>query len=326
MTPALWIALIAMASIIGVIGFLRSNDSTEPDPSGIDAGAAGSGAVEGGEPGDRSGDGTTRAAGSGPIARATRIDVPRLSEVSLGEEVYTVLWASVTQRGPVKRLRLRIRFVNEGRYPANFWTQAFRLAFADRVIAPVDGPERVVQGNTIDHDAVTFDVPRNLDRATLRIVRSDESAAIPLDLTPIGYEEATDTADPGDVLSRASRTALPVPLPDTLLAGDVAITLTNAVMRRFVNRLRLVLGFRLDNSTEYSELVSESAFRLIAGDETFAPQDNAATELRPRGTRFINVMFAVPPGTSRVVLRVSHKDQMVDRTIELGLDQQRDRE
>jgi len=325
MSPALWIALIAMAAVIGVIGVLRNSGGQDVDMTG-----AGDPRPSGLTTDDGARDDGTNAQREGTaarMARAMRIDLPRLSEIVLGDEVYTILWASVTPRGPINRLRLRIRFINDGRVDTNFWTRAFALAVGDQILTPVDGPERIVPFATIDHDAVTFDVPGHADRAVLRVTRNDETAELPLDLTPVGYEEANDTADAGDADSRASRTTLPVPVPDTLLTGDLGMTLTNAVMRRFVNRLRVAFAFRLENTTGVADTVTEASYRLVAGSDLLTPVDDPAALIRPRSTRFVNVLFEVPPGTARVILRVRHKDQPpVERTIDLGLGVQRDQE
>jgi hypothetical protein len=316
------VALVALAIVIAWLALRRvgggiptggtgPDSATLPGAGTIDpdtSAVAGSGAF------DPAGGGAvgTDATGSGADggARALRLEVPRLSEIILGDNLYTLLWASLTPRGDVNRLRLRLRFVNEGRYGVNFSAAAFRLAAGNRVLVPVDGPERVVPTATIDHDAVTFDVPAGANRVTLRVLGTAATAELPLDLTPLGPVQPADTADPGDALSRAVRSALPVSLPETLLSAEgVTFTLTSASLRRFVNVTRIAFGFRFENATRYSVALSGDAFRLLAGRDALAPVNLLSEVGEPDATRHFDLLFEVPPETREVMLRLRYGEQ-----------------
>jgi hypothetical protein len=308
--------------VIGLLGRARENGvaGDEAAAGGTDAGS--SRLADTARPDSAEGTAApldTARPGAGAPAGAVRIELPRVSEIMLADNLYTLLWASVTPRGAVNRLRLRLRFINESRYPVYFTASMFRLAMGDRVLVPVDGPDEVVPPATIEHDAVTFDVPRGVDRVTLRVLGNDDVAELPLDLTPVGPEEAADTADPGDALSQAIRSALPVQLPETLLAAEgVTYTMTSATLRRFANVIRLGFGFRFENGTRYSVAISGDAFRLLAGTDVLAPVNSLAEVGEPDATRHFDVVFEVPPDTRRVTLRLRYGEQApAERSFEL---------
>lgn len=154
------------------IGFFDSSSS--PDGTASVAAPVGEPAVgEGGyaaAPGNAS-----------PIEALT----PAMSEVVLGNGVYTLQEVRVTRRTPNDDgLLLKVRLMNNSRYDANFWDASFRL-FVDGVPrAPVGGLNLLAPGNSATDGEVAFVIPRGARQLVLRIEHYGESADIPLERSP----------------------------------------------------------------------------------------------------------------------------------------------
>ena len=129
------------------------------------------------------------------------IDIPRIAEAAFGDAIYAVVSGNVVMRGDTPELRLRMRLMNFGRYDVGFWDDSFRLAVGGDVLSPTSGLNTSVPGNSLRYGIVTFRLRPQMRAGTLRLVgRQQETAEIPLDLSPTGrppVDEQAEIADSG---------------------------------------------------------------------------------------------------------------------------------
>lgn len=122
-----------------------------------------------------------RTAGSG----AQPIALPALNRVRLagGDAVITILSASVEPIDVDRRsLKFVVRYTNGGRYPANFWSDSYRLIVADVPRAPKNFLDEVVAGDSAKEGDVVFEVPVSAKDVVLQISAGDEKGRIPVTL------------------------------------------------------------------------------------------------------------------------------------------------
>jgi hypothetical protein len=233
-----------------------------------------------------------------------KLDVPAVSEFERNEQIYTLLWASLTARGDTNTLRLRMRFSNEGRAGAYFAASAFRLDLGEERLAPSDGPDVLVSGSTIEHGVITFEIPAREEQGQLRLVE-DDSAPLALDLRRAGPLTAADTSDPGDALSRAVISPLPLATPEPLVRNASGeFTLMRATTRRFVNKVLVVFDVRFTNTSPNGYFYGTDDFRLVSDGQTGAPVRGPSELVPVQSSASANFVFEVPPATRQVTLRV----------------------
>jgi hypothetical protein len=277
-----------------------------------DAGDAATGA-RGGAVSSATGAGTPGASRGAPYT----IDIPRVAEAAFGDVVYAVASGNVVMRDDTNELRLRIRVMNEGRYDVNFWDDSFRLAVGGDVLSPTSGLNSIVPGRSLRYGIVTFRIPPRTKAGTLRIVNSQTSAQIPLELSSTGRPPVDEQAEIADSLGQAV-TAAVVRDPGALIdAGDIGVTLQRASTRRFANTLRLVLSLQMMNHGKYPVHTGAITMRVAAGGEILAPVDFPNQSLDPMTTAAGTVVFDLPTATTRTVLRTTVGDRTVERTFEL---------
>jgi hypothetical protein len=236
-------------------------------------------------------------------APAYSIAIPRLSEVEDGEVVYTLLSGAATAGNP-SIVRLRFRFSNEGRNPANFWDNAFRLAIGGKVLAPVSGLNEVVEGHSLQQGIVRFDLPAKTTDAVLRVIGQDGVAELPLDLRSIGTPSDVDKPDTTDALSRAVFVRV-TREPRPLVTGKpVDYTLVSATMRRFVNTLRVVATVRVANHGRYPFLFGTDVIRLVVDGQATAPTRGPSEAVSSDTTASADFVFDLPPSVGKVSLVV----------------------
>jgi hypothetical protein len=119
-----------------------------------------------------------------PAAKATSpqytIALPGGNKATVGEHVYEIVSTRVERRNPGELgLELGVRFTNNARFDANFWTLAFRLAVDGPARAPTNDLNEVVPGGTTAEGRVAFAVPESAK--TLALVLEDE-VRLPLEL------------------------------------------------------------------------------------------------------------------------------------------------
>jgi hypothetical protein len=104
-------------------------------------------------------------------------------EHRLSGATFILLGTRLSQRtSETYTLTLRMRMLNEGRYPANFWDDEFRLFIDGVPRSPNSGLNETVNGQAARDGDVTFVVPASATDVKLRIVYSGEQADIPLKL------------------------------------------------------------------------------------------------------------------------------------------------
>jgi hypothetical protein len=131
----------------------------------------------------RGGEQSTAEAASLQAARA--LPLPNPSEVRLAQGTMNVriLSARIEAYNAEKEsLVVGLRYVNNGRYPANFWGAKFRLIVEGIPRAPTNSLNEVVDGQSAKEGEVVFEVPTGTLSAALRIMSGDEHTDVPLQL------------------------------------------------------------------------------------------------------------------------------------------------
>jgi hypothetical protein len=301
-----WIAAAIALVIVGVAGALialrpatRTNDarsSVEPSTPPVEP------AVE------NAGDDGGRRGNAPPVpaqGSAYAIRIPRLSEISHADLIYTLVSGSVSPQGPTAELRLRMRVSNSGRYDANLWDNSFRLNVDGRLIEPTSGLNEVLAGNSIDDAIVIFDVPSGARDTVLRVSYNNASAAMRLNLTPTGRPPENERDDSIDALSRAVLYPLQRDDRQVLQAGGWNVVLRRAAARRFLNKVRLTFVMQLGNRGRVPRHSGDVVVRLGVGGRMLAP-DTAPNEAVERASDVTgDYVFHVPPPTERVTLHVT---------------------
>jgi hypothetical protein len=83
-------------------------------------------------------------------------------------------------------LSLSIRMTNQGKYPANFWDESFRLIAGQDTFAPSGGLNELVAGDSSKVGTILFVVPSTTRTAQLRVkFGADDARTIPFELRPI---------------------------------------------------------------------------------------------------------------------------------------------
>jgi len=72
--------------------------------------------------------------------------------------------------------------MNAGRYPANFWSDSYRLIVNDVPRAPTNLLDEVVNGDSAKEGDVVFEVPVSAKDVVLQISSGDEKSRVPLKL------------------------------------------------------------------------------------------------------------------------------------------------
>jgi hypothetical protein len=106
------------------------------------------------------------------------------SEARLGSFRYKILAAQLEQHNAEQLgLRFTVRMTNNGRYPANFWDDTFRLLVDGVPTAPRSGLNKLVQGQSAEEGEVEFVVPAAAKSVVLRLRNGDDTTEIPIDLS-----------------------------------------------------------------------------------------------------------------------------------------------
>ena len=318
----LWVAAALAVVIVGLL--LYNGSRTRPGDDGGDGSTVGGGAA--GTSSSTSsgveGPGAAGAADGGtPISAADgmayTIDVPRIAEAAFGEVIYAVASGNIVMRGDAPELRLRIRLMNYSRYDVGFWDDSFRLAVAGEVLSPTSGLSSTVPGNSLRYGIVTFRLRPQMRGGTFRIVNNQQTAEIPLDLSPTGRPPVDEQAEIADSTAQAITAAVvrePMTLHD---AGDVMVTLQRASTRRFANTLRFSLSLRFNNRGRFASHSSLIVMRVEAGGELLAPLQAPNENLDPMTTASGSAAFDLPTTATRAVLRTTIGDRTSEKVFDL---------
>jgi hypothetical protein len=207
--------------------------------------------------------------------------------------------------------------MNSGRYDVGFWDHSFRLAVGGDVLSPTSGLNSVAPGNSLRYGIVTFRLRPQMRTGTLRIVSAQETAEIPLDLSPTGRPPVDEQAEIADSLGQAIQAAVvrdPVALHE---GGDVSVTLLRASTRRFANTLRFNLSLRMANSGRYDVHSTMIMMRADAGGEQRPPFQFPNETIASKATATGNAIFDLPTTATRAVLRTTIGDQTTEKSFEL---------
>jgi hypothetical protein len=296
-----WVAAALAVVIVGLLIFNGSRPrSDNADPAASSATAAPAAAP-------------ISTAGGAPYT----IDIPRIAEAAFGDVIYAVASGNVVMRSEGPELRLRVRVMNFGRNDVGFWDDSFRLAVGGEVLSPTSGLNTLAPGNSLRYGIVTFRLRPQMRAGTLRIVNNQDSAEIPLDLSPTGRPPVDEQAEIADSMGQAIQAAVagvPVPLHE---GGDLTVTLLRASTRRFANTLRFTLALRMANGGRYDAHSSMIMMRVEAGGEQRAPFQFPNEIIAAKATATGSAGFDLPTTTTRAVVRTTIADQKTEKAFDL---------
>lgn len=251
-----------------------------------------------------------------PVEGVT-IAIPRISEIELKEQIYSLVAGSLAPRGDSMTLRLRFRTFNENRYDHSLYGVSARLAVGPMLIPPATSFTGVLPGRTVLPGDVTFILPRGTGAGILHLSDGDETGELPLDLAPGGPLIAS--AD--DVSDESRAIGYPIYFRDELVLFEGEgrrYTLSRINVRQFVNKHRVAVTARLENTTRFPELFGRSSFRLALEDGTVQAPVTGDDEVAEAGATLITqVVFEVPTTTTNVILRFLRGDETYDFPVEL---------
>lgn len=237
-------------------------------------------------------------------APAYAIAIPRLAEIAHGSLIYTLLSGGVIPHGNERTVRLRFRFSNEDSAAANFWDNSFRLAVQGQVLSPTSGLNEVVSGHSLQQGVVSFEVPADATKVVLRVLHRDETAELPLSLASTGVPSQVDSTDTGDALSRATVVVLVRDAKPLVSGRTISYTLAAMTLRRFVNKLRVLVGLRVTNHGPHAWYFGTDAIRLMVDDQATAPFHGPTEVVAPDATVSANFAFDLAPSVRHFILRV----------------------
>jgi hypothetical protein len=122
---------------------------------------------------------------AGSTAAASQPVALPLNRVSLagGTAVVTIQSAAIEPIDLDRRaLKFRVRHLNAGRFPANFWGSSYRLIVDDAPRAPTNDLNEVVAADSAKDGDVVFEVPAAAKNVVLQISFGDDRSRIPLKL------------------------------------------------------------------------------------------------------------------------------------------------
>jgi hypothetical protein len=289
---AMWVAVGLILATMAIVAMVALRDPAPPDSP--TASAITPATPESAAPAP---------AASLPAGAGFAIGVLGNPEFATGEAVFTVLTGSLVSRGPINTLWLRVRGSNEGRYAVGFSNGAFRLAVGSELLVPTSFFSDVLDAYSISQTLVSFDVAPGPGRAELRITMGSDVGAIPLDLRPSGQPARHERPDTSDALSRASIASIARD-PKVLIAeGDLSATILRIASRRFVNKHRLTIALRYENSGRYTRGTGDLTLRLVNGPDAVAPTRGPSEAIASMTTFTGDVVFELPITAKAVTLK-----------------------
>ncbi len=305
-------AKFAAAGFVVLLALVWWNSREPVDVPAVDPAAAASASAS-----------RTRAATSGSdtavAAAATTgqaVTLPLGADAELVSSLYEVLDARLVPTSSGASVILRIRLTNNGRYDAALNGADFRLIVDDGSLAPASGPLELVPSRTAKGAELAFETPRSATAAVLRITQGDEAADIPLDLD--GRQGAT--ASQHAQTRRAGGTTFTLRLDPSraLLRLDwLHITIRSVLVRRYANKLILMLTVRAENHGRYPANFWNSQFRLLVDGVPRAPAGELNKVVDSGAAEDGAVEFDLPLGTRAVVLRVQNGDALTELPLNL---------
>jgi hypothetical protein len=164
---------------------------------------------------------------------------------------------------------------------------------------------------------VTFEIPANAAKATLRVLEGSRIGEIPLDLSVTKLPAPDERADAGDALSHATIASIPGTPRPLVRDGDLSVTIDRASSRRFVNVLRLRFALRFSNTGRYPVGGTDLTLRIVAGDQVLPPIEAPNVIVEGSSSAVAEVEFEVPSTATRVVLKGTIRDTSGEWPLEL---------
>jgi len=149
-------------------------EDVRPSPQPVSAGAPAASPAQPRSPGA-----VGAAGGTQPVA------LPAVSRVRLagGAADTTIVSAQIEPIDLGRRsLKLVVRYMNAGRYPANFWSSSYRLIVDGVPRAPTNLLDEVVEPDSAKEGDVVFELPLAAKDVVLQISSGEEKSRIPLKL------------------------------------------------------------------------------------------------------------------------------------------------
>ncbi len=107
---------------------------------------------------------------SASVASARPLTLPEISQVRSGDSVYKLLSARIEPYSSDKvSLHLGVRMTNNGRFPANFWSDSFRLLVDGSLQAPTNSLNELLPANSSKDGDVEFAIPASASTVGLQM-------------------------------------------------------------------------------------------------------------------------------------------------------------
>lgn len=118
-------------------------------------------------------------------ANSRQLPLPQITQLRSGDNVYQLLSVRLDPYSPDKAaLHLTVRMTNNGKYPANFWAQSFRLLVDRSLQAPTNDLDNLIASNSSGTGDVDFVIPAATSAADLQMGEVGEGKpSISLQLT-----------------------------------------------------------------------------------------------------------------------------------------------
>jgi hypothetical protein len=248
------------------------------------------------------------------------IDIPRITEFADGKLTHTLISGSVTPRGNVRLVRLRIRFANDAQNDANFWDRSYRLLVGDQTLAPTSNLDEVVSAHSVKDGIVSFEVPAGTGKAALRVdAQGDPPGTLPLDLSTTGRGVVPEDTAVGEPLAHAVLTRLAQDDQPLVSNRSVSLTLAGVTSRRFVNTLRVIFAIRMNNLQNYMQHFGSEGVRVLVNGLPTAPVDSPnETVAGGSSSPLRDFVFDLPTSTERVILRATLDGAVSEKPFSLG--------
>jgi hypothetical protein len=125
-----------------------------------------------------------KADAGGALSRATIHTIAGTPAALVRDGDVSVTIESATSRRFVNvvRLRLGLRVTNSGRYSVSTSDTTLRIVAGDEVLAPIDAPGTLVEGNSNAATDVEFEVPPTATRVVLRAMLGKSTSEWPIEL------------------------------------------------------------------------------------------------------------------------------------------------
>ena len=104
------------------------------------------------------------------VTSSRPLTLPESAQVRSGDAVYKLLSARLEPYSPDKvSLHMSVRMTNNGRFPANFWSDSFRLIVDGALQAPTNSLNEVLPSNSSKDGEVEFVIPASVSTVGLQM-------------------------------------------------------------------------------------------------------------------------------------------------------------